>query len=279
MKVLTATTHFFDSIRRLFPDSTVELIPDNLSGVKADLLVFAGGSDINPKLYGEQHAGIYDDSRDAREIQIFHSVFDGTMEVNKVLGICRGLQLINVALGGTLFYDIATAFGQSHAGVHKIGHRRPHLFKFFESVNSLHHQACSRIGASALHPYRVLSAHTKDNTPEIVAWGNKMLGVQFHPEFFPDEKDEKIKFTESINKWVSGEVDLHGRPYKEGDESFERIDESVMTAATSFRNLGRVAWSTVSDSTGAFSVEESLERDAAERNRILEELLEMEESE
>jgi putative glutamine amidotransferase len=73
-----------------------------------DGLVLQGGADISPQCYGEEPlhpdwAG--DRLRDAYEMELFHEF----VEAGKpVLGICRGAQLINVALGGTLYQDIAT---------------------------------------------------------------------------------------------------------------------------------------------------------------------------
>ena len=77
-----------------------------------DGLVLQGGADISPQSYGEepvQAEWAGDRLRDAYEMELLHEF----MEAGKpVLGICRGAQLINVALGGTLYQDIATQYDQ-----------------------------------------------------------------------------------------------------------------------------------------------------------------------
>ncbi len=83
-----------------------------------DGLVLQGGADISPQSYGEepvQAEWAGDRLRDAYEMELLHEF----MEAGKpVLGICRGAQLINVALGGTLYQDIATQYDQPDIHVH-----------------------------------------------------------------------------------------------------------------------------------------------------------------
>ena len=90
-------------IPRLSGTLNMRDIIDDLDGV-----VLSGGADVSPKSYGEEPlkpewGGDYD--RDQYEIELFHTALDAH---KPVLGVCRGLQLINVALGGTLYQDTAT---------------------------------------------------------------------------------------------------------------------------------------------------------------------------
>lgn len=84
-----------------------------------DGLVLQGGADISPQCYGEEAlraewAG--DRLRDAYEMELLHEF----MEAGRpVLGICRGAQLINVALGGTLYQDIATQYERPEVHVYE----------------------------------------------------------------------------------------------------------------------------------------------------------------
>lgn len=164
-----------------------------------DALVLQGGVDVAPTSYGEharrpEWSG--DRERDEYEIALVHAA----IEANKpVLGICRGHQLLNVALGGTLLQDVETDV------VHALQHRNPDLYErnhhdidFAPSsmlhrvfgvqratVNSVHHQAIKDLGDGLI----VQARSTEDDVIEAVRlpadgpddpW---VVGVQWHPEF------------------------------------------------------------------------------------------------
>lgn len=99
---------------------------------EADLVVFTGGADVDPALYGEKphHSTHISKSRDERDIEAFNKcIKDGI----PMFGVCRGLQFIHVMLGGTLYQDVD-------------GHNRPHDFKdartgvTYTQMSSVHHQ-------------------------------------------------------------------------------------------------------------------------------------------
>lgn len=97
----------------------------------ADLLVFTGGSDVSPYLYGDmQHRQTYNDAlRDAKEERLYQF---GRLNGKKMVGICRGGQFLNVMSGGRMY---------QHVG----NHTRPHMLKDHLSgaeflVTSTHHQ-------------------------------------------------------------------------------------------------------------------------------------------
>lgn len=150
-----------------------------------DGLILQGGTDVSPRAYGEEPlrpewAG--DPVRDAYELELLHEF----MEAGKpVLGICRGMQLINIALGGSLYQDlpsqrpgaIAHESANFDANIHVVTFAEgSQLRRWFEGaaggrVVSIHHQGLNRLG-------RELSV-------EAIRWKGRsfVCGVQWHPEF------------------------------------------------------------------------------------------------
>jgi putative glutamine amidotransferase len=166
-----------------------------------DGLVLQGGADISPTCYGEeplQPEWAGDRVRDDYEMELFSEF----MEAGKpVLGVCRGLQLINVALGGTLYQDLPSQVGQCcmhrnrelhDANVHEIsiepgsGLARLYPDLAMAQVNSLHHQAVRKLGRDLIAEARC----TADDVIEVIRMKGRsyVVGVQFHPEFHrPDD--------------------------------------------------------------------------------------------
>lgn len=144
----------------------------------ADGVLLVGGGDIRAKIYGEneQYDNSVDDIRDEFEIVAAKYAF----HKNKpILGICRGCQVINVALGGDLYPNINAHKNNEHAVTIK---KNSVLYECFENdnavVNSFHHQACRRIADDF-----VVSAISADGVAEAIESHNgRCIGVQFHPE-------------------------------------------------------------------------------------------------
>lgn len=164
-----------------------------LLGLSAGLLL-TGGEDVDPARYGQAPDGARTVSpeRDAMELELLHEALEAGMPV---LAICRGVQLLNVALGGTLFQDLYTQRGQDidhdryrefDGHIHSISTSGPELlapvFTETEFVqNSAHHQ-----GIRDLSPELTAVAWAPDGLVEAVeyrapgaAW---ICGVQWHPE-------------------------------------------------------------------------------------------------
>ncbi|WP_153814814.1 gamma-glutamyl-gamma-aminobutyrate hydrolase family protein [Streptomyces sp. SUK 48] len=156
---------------------------------RLDGLVVAGGPDVDPARYGAERdprTGPPAPARDAWELALIHAALDaGT----PLLGICRGMQLLNVALGGTLVQHLA-----GHAevvgvfGMHPVkpvpGTRYAALAPEGVSVPTYHHQSLSRLGRDL-----VPSAYAEDGTVEAVelpADRGWVVGVQWHPEMGED---------------------------------------------------------------------------------------------
>ncbi len=166
---------------------------------RLDGILLPGGVDINPREYGETvrpECGNLDPARDRVELQLTRwAIEDG----KPLLGLCRGLQVINVAAGGTLWQDLAAQCvgSQKHDYFPTAGYDREHrahevdvvagttLARFLESarvpVNSMHHQGIKQLGAglrvAATAPDGVIEAIEGDTAAFLV-------GVQWHPEVF-----------------------------------------------------------------------------------------------
>lgn len=166
-----------------------------------DGLILQGGADVAPVSYGQQAlrpewSG--DRVRDLYEIELF---WECMIQGKPVLGICRGCQLINVALGGTLWQDIpsqlAGANGHRDAERYdRISHaiefapdaslRRIHGGAAGGQVTSIHHQAVRDLGKDLA----VEARSADDGIIEAIRWRGAgfVLGVQWHPEFHaPDD--------------------------------------------------------------------------------------------
>jgi putative glutamine amidotransferase len=164
----------------------VDLVPGTKTLPEVDGLLLPGGWDVDPVLYGERRdekVGDTDRELDETELGLFKQARERSIPV---LGICRGQQVINVAMGGSLVQHLedhdVRALGRSHlahsievdpaselgraAGEHKV------------RVNSLHHQAIKDL-AQGLHQ----TAHGEDGTVEGVESDDGLIvAVQCHPE-------------------------------------------------------------------------------------------------
>ena len=160
---------------------------------RLDGILFTGGPDIHPKFFGEQtspYCGYISNERDENELAIFAEVFKTEMPI---FGICRGLQLINVALGGTLYQDIPTELEYSldhsmsekfRGNMHTVEiEKGSPLYDIFGKgsveVNSFHHQSVKKL-ASGLR----LAGVAEDGVIEAAFSQDDrfICGVQWHPE-------------------------------------------------------------------------------------------------
>ena len=205
MNILVATSDFFEDVENLFHGHQVELLPQKYENMSVDLVVFTGGEDILPSRYKEPDPsyGWFNPDRDEWEFKVLNSIFSGQLSTKKVLGICRGHQLLNVFFGGTLIYDIFNSYGISHKNVHPLRWRRKSpLQEIFSEVNSLHHQGIAGFGKRL--PVMNLATEPTTEMSEVVVWDDRFLGVQFHPEFM-DRHPRISEFKEIIHRWVLGE--------------------------------------------------------------------------
>ncbi len=161
-----------------------------------DGLVLQGGTDVSPLTYGEQPLKAEwegDRSRDLYEIDLLQEFVS---HGKPVLGICRGLQLINVAFGGALYQDISSqhekgfdhhdpeAYDQHYHSISFVaGSGLAALYPNVGAirVNSLHHQAVKVLGRELV----VEAVSVPDGLAEAIRWKGPgyVVGVQWHPEF------------------------------------------------------------------------------------------------
>jgi putative glutamine amidotransferase len=160
---------------------------------RLDGLLLSGGPDINPRFYGEEPLeglGEIDEGLDRMELEAARLAFQKELPT---LAICRGIQVLNVSLGGTLYQDISTQVKESinHSqkadksiNTHSIRIEEKtllhNIFKRREIwVNGKHHQAIKDLA-----PGLIISAKAKDGIIEAMEHPKKkfILGVQWHPE-------------------------------------------------------------------------------------------------
>lgn len=179
------------------------IVPNEISILKYCLdtahgIILVGGGDVNAKIYGGNN--IYDndadEKRDFFEIGIVRASLKRKIPI---LGICRGCQVINVALGGTLYENIVDHTNTKHSI--KIS-TESMLYTCADTdtviVNSYHHQACKNMGKGLKITARSSDGHTEafESTSDIC------YGIQFHPERDPKNKMYTNIFKYFIDKCI-----------------------------------------------------------------------------
>lgn len=180
---------------------------------KYDGILLSGGGDVDIRLFaGEPNPAIGNPSpqRDRLEIALVHLALENGLPL---FGICRGIQVLNIALGGTLYTDIPSQYQTSlqHSTpaekgrqnlAHAVDINPDSLIHRFTSathldVNSFHHQAIRQPA-----PGLVITARATDGlieAVEIPGSKNVTFGVQWHPENLQSIPVHKALFTEFVN--------------------------------------------------------------------------------
>jgi len=172
-----------------------------------DGILLTGGGDIDPAIFnGQPHPNVYgvDHERDFLEIEL---VRQASRSQTPFLGICRGIQVINVALGGTLYTDIGAQIPDSerhdyypniprdkiahHVKIQNGSQLRKLTGTAELAVNSLHHQGLEQVPA-----YLKPIAHSGDGMVEAVELRDHVfgLGVQWHPEWLVESAGNQAIF-------------------------------------------------------------------------------------
>ncbi|GBD04077.1 Putative glutamine amidotransferase [bacterium HR19] len=181
-------------------DFEVKIVGEKFDEGDYSGLILVGGEDVNPKRYGERNAypgkNKIDDSRDEYEFEAIDKFFSSD---KVIFGICRGVQVINVFFGGTLYQDIPSDLGSFIHRYYKgkspnnfcvirediyhsvrVVERNPIFDKgdvFY--VASYHHQAIKEVASSFL----VFAVSEQDKIVEGIFHREKVVfGVQWHPE-------------------------------------------------------------------------------------------------
>lgn len=176
-----------------------------------DGLILSGGTDVSCELYNEtllNERWKGQIKRDKFEIELLNKAKEKNIPV---LGICRGLQLINVAYGGSLYQDIVMYKEGSHPHRNqelydKLGHntRVIHdspLYKLLAKeqiyTNSVHHQGIKELGYNL-----EIMAYSDDDVIEAIfdPRYDFLWGVQWHPEWLPDDIDQNKIFNKFFDK-------------------------------------------------------------------------------
>jgi putative glutamine amidotransferase len=177
-----------------------------------DAIVLNGGTDVDPRRYGADPSPATDppdEPRDSFELDLLAAA----VELGKpVLGVCRGMQLINVGRGGTLRQDLGADLVPRHnakrdfdARVHPIEIEPGSVLEGILGpglrVNSVHHQAVDRLGDGL-----VASARSASDVVEAIEDpARRLLGVQWHPEFLDTvEHPEQLELFRALLAWADG---------------------------------------------------------------------------
>lgn len=164
-------------------DPVVTLNPGEVTS--CDGLILPGGGDITPAFFGQKNKGSHSIDTELDILQ-FHALELCLHNNLPVLGICKGMQLINVAFGGTIVQDM------ENSALHQTPDRDLYhdtdivpcsflysLYGKTAKVNSCHHQCIARLG-KGLH---ILQKACDDDCPEAICHESlPVLGVQWHPE-------------------------------------------------------------------------------------------------
>jgi putative glutamine amidotransferase len=190
---------------------------------RVDGIVLSGGPDLHPDAYGaapHPELGPTEPRLDAFELALARAADERDMPI---LAICRGMQVLNVARGGTLHQHVPDVVGDTIAHrqpgasaepIHTVnvaagsrlqeilGHRHVH-------VNSFHHQAVDRLGEGL-----EITARADDGTVEAVECpGNRfVLGVQWHAECLVDHDEQAALFTALIDACIERAAEIPGAP-------------------------------------------------------------------
>ena len=180
---------------------------------QVDALILAGGADIDPLHYGEEplpKIGIIEADRDRFEIALIQ---EAMKQKKAILGICRGLQILNVSFGGSLYQDLAyypdleINHQQSTAWeypTHSIEIAKGSILDSNLStktvVNSYHHQAIKKLASPfqdiAWSPDGLIEAfESKDSSPYILA-------LQWHPELLIERQAEQLMIFKNFHKKI-----------------------------------------------------------------------------
>ena len=206
-----------DYIRAVERNGGVPILIPNVKSIedmslvldKIDGLLLSGGHDVNPRTYKERNsgkAGNFDNIRDHQEIFMTEYALEKDIPI---LGICRGLQVLNITLGGTIHQDLPSAGFFAHSMSNSLRNEPSHSLKILEDsplyeifkrdeiwTNSYHHQGINELGKGL----KVAALSEEGLIESVYLDGKKFaLGVQWHPEMMYDNEEMNLIFKKFIN--------------------------------------------------------------------------------
>lgn len=197
------------------PSTDTNVLMNTLDHI--DALILSGGGDINPLYAGEEPVkglNSINQERDLPELLITRLAYNRQMPI---LGICRGIQTLAIALGGKVMQDISDQIRVKHSQeadrsepTHTVDIEEDStLYNIYEKkrqlfVNSFHHQAVSNPGER----FRV-TARAKDGIIEAIESTEfkSIIGVQWHPECLGDDG-------QPLFKWIAGQAQAYRRTHE-----------------------------------------------------------------
>lgn len=202
----TKKENYINAVEKCGAVAVCEYCPE--FSAEYDGLVLCGGSDIDPKYYGEDITDSVniDEKRDKAEFELFKKFVEAK---KPILGICRGCQLINVAFGGSLYQDISNANEHSSFDDYDLVHsvhatEKTFLSEFYGKefyVNSYHHQAIKDVGKDI----EVIATAFDGLTVEAIKHKNlPIFAVQWHPErmCFENKREDTVDGSEIFDFFI-----------------------------------------------------------------------------
>ncbi|TCD46780.1 gamma-glutamyl-gamma-aminobutyrate hydrolase family protein [Streptococcus sp. X16XC17] len=194
-------TNFVHAIKRsgglplIIPMGSTETAKSYIAMI--DKLVMTGGQRVLPQFYGDKKSIVSNDYKLERDCFELELIKEARVQNKPIFAVCRGMQLFNVAMGGTLHQDIPNHWQKIPAdtGFHQIEIEKNSplatIYGQKTTVNSFHHQAIKDL-ASHLQ----VIAQAPDQTIEAITTtdGSRFLGVQWHPELliYKNSSDQSL---------------------------------------------------------------------------------------
>lgn len=201
----SVSCRFAESIRQVgglplvIPVGDESIVRDYVEMI--DKLILTGGQNVHPQFYGEKKTIESDDYNLARDEFELALLREALHQNKPILAICRGVQLVNVAFGGTLHQEIeghwqGLPFGTSHSIETVEGSVVAKLFGKENQVNSVHRQSIKDLAPN----FRVTAIDPRDQTIEAIESidEHRIIGLQWHPEFLVNEEDGNLELFEYL---------------------------------------------------------------------------------
>ncbi|MFR4844597.1 MAG: gamma-glutamyl-gamma-aminobutyrate hydrolase family protein [Streptococcus sp.] len=167
-----------------------------------DKLILIGGQNVDPKFYNERTMPVKMTSS-SNVISLKWHLSKKPLSKETHFSICRGTQLMNVALGGSLHQDIENHWQDKpsdylyHEMIVEEDSKLAEIYGLETSINSFHHQSIKHLASDL----RVIARDPEDNTVEAIESNTpdlRYLGVQWHPELLLHKREEDLKLFEYV---------------------------------------------------------------------------------